>query len=491
MKFQSVAETAAAVVQGIAFFIVGLLILFLAAAAWDNPFQFDVFAGDDVRCFQASEQGLSAYSKVLRRFNKFRPVTALALATATQVAKTDYTSIAAIGLLIKAANGMALFWIVYRLIGLPFGLSACVAVAGILNRFSVSYMHEWAIMEGLGIFTFLMIVAAMLRYGRRPTPSSALILVGLFLVIIHIHERYTLLGAAIACLAVVTFRSSRVSAIVLVAGEALAVALNFAIKAFWLRSPILVGATSKRLEFDALRTVEFLGSGAANLFGINRGPAYLSAEDVAQSPLWVQIVSITTAILSLVIIVLSARAIWRRGPGSARAQQLAILATSTVLIGSLLFSASVTFRQEYRWLYPAFLGFLCVLAYCTTIGPPTSWAPAALALLLLLSISRDFYLSRRYDHLAAYRAYKTANDLFDVLSRVPDIRRKEAVVIYGEPPPSAKWAFLDQTFAQFYRFPRFTFVGNAEPVAHPNAAVLRYTGGEPVIVSGAELRDAR
>ena len=151
------------------------IVAWLAIEAWFNPLQFIVFAGDDLRTFDAAQKGFIAVSKLMTSVDRFRPVVAFVDSAIAGWTRCDFREVASIGLAIHAANAMIFFFVLYRVIKLPFHLSAGVTVIAILNRFATYlFIQEEAIMEGLGVAALLALLAVSILFIERPTIGRSL-----------------------------------------------------------------------------------------------------------------------------------------------------------------------------------------------------------------------------------------------------------------------------------------------------------------------------
>jgi hypothetical protein len=465
------------------------VVAWLAIEAWFNPLQFIVFAGDDLRTFDAAQKGFVAVSKLMTSFDRFRPVVALADSVIAGWTRCDFREVASIGLAIHAANAMIFFFVLYRVIKLPFHLSAGVTVIAILNRFATYlFIQEQAIMEGLGIATLLALLAVSLLFIERPTIGGSFLLSLLFLLIIHIHERYLVLACPLIFIGICGLSSSRRSGAVLAGGITASALVNLSIKKLWLGTGILMGAGNRKIAFDVSGICSFVWHGALNLIGINRGPAYLGLEDFPDSPLWVQIVSIATALLSCFLLAgVIYNVVSRRSSQEAKLD-LSRLVFYLLTTAVLLLSASITVRQEYRWLYPSYLAFLALLGW-GTVKVQRLWGHITLACLVLLSIPRELYLSRRHSQFFAFVTEEIASNLAGTLHHIDGIGARDAVLIRGDVPDES-WVFMDGTFSRFYRLPALEFVSRDAPAEQTDESrvVLNYNNANRSfnIVQGQE-----
>lgn len=435
------------------------IILWLAIGAWFDPLRFQAFAGDDLGAFGTdpispfSSIGSSALSE------KFRPVAASISIVISNWVNHDFHEMALFSWAIHAANGILFFLLLYRTIKLPLSLSVGVTVIVVFNRFATYLsMQDQAIMEGICITGFLLVLISSSSFLERPTIRGALFLTLLFGLIIYTHERYLVLAVPMGLLSAGTFSLNRRASIVLVSGVTAAGLSYLCIKKLLLQAPILVGTGGQSLAFDLPQISSFIWRGALNLVGINRGPAYLSLEDFPDSPWWIQFVSVASAVLCCGLIIGFARATILLPPGKERRASLLRLGFYVLTTAVLVIAASVTYRQEYRWLYPGYFAVLSLLSLCTVqlSGDGKRWARPIFACLLLLSLCRELHLARYQSRFYSFQAHQVASNLLATLREATAGVQPDAILIEGD-IPSKDWIFLDGTFSRFYRIPRLEF----------------------------------
>jgi hypothetical protein len=467
------------------------MILYLAICAWYDVFQFAVFAGDDLRSFPAAQQGFTGFNEVMISVYKFRPVTALFFGAVAHLTKCDFRAVASVSLMLHAANGLLFFYILYRQIRLPLLISIAMTAIAIFNRFcTYLFMQDSALTVGLAIALFLLILIIAWPFFERPTVGRALCLVILYAAIIHTYEPYLALGLPLVLLGVCTFRSNPVAASIVAIGAIAAALLNFSIKRFFLGTPFFIGTETRPIAFDISQILLFVWRGALNLVGINSGPAYLSLEDFPDSPLWMRVISVAAAVLSIALVlgaVASIMASERRQKTRSALFRLAVYASA---IAGLLLSASITFRQMYMWLYPAYLGFLVFLGFSVQKSETRHRGfQLGLTCLVLLSIARELYLSRRHSQFFAFSTEEIANNLASTLHHIDGIGARDAVLIRGDVPVES-WVFMDGTFSRFYHLPALEFMSRDAPAEQTDESrvVLNYTDADRSfhIVQGKE-----
>lgn len=457
----------------IVLFVLGAVISYLAIAGWFRPFQFTVFAGDDLRLADFVQRDPAA---LWRPEVKFRPVNSFVTTGLVQASNFEYRRLAGFTVAIHTANALLFFLLLYRALRLPVVFAFGLTVVAMLNRFTTYlYMQEQAIMEGTAIFILLSLFWASLRYAEAPGRWQAAFLAGLFALLVHTHERYLVLALPLGLLGFFSWRQAPGAALILSGGSAAAVALNVGIKTFLLRTPVLIGTTTQPIAFDFGQIGHFFLAGLATIFGINKGPSHLAIADFLESPLWLQALSVLLVIASCLLLA-SAFA-----TGKMR-QRLGWLLFGLASMLALVLAASVTFRQEYRWVYPAFLVLLILFAR----GLPRSGGRARaagwlLAFLILGGLGRECYLAQHYPRFYAYHAYEIANDFHRVVAADRQLAARQRIIV-REPVPVYSWIFIDQTFARFYKLPPIDFEGEAVDIE---------AGAPPPLLLGFRSKERR
>lgn len=444
-------------------YLVGAILLWMALAAWFNPLQFRFFAGDDLHTFSrtiASDAPPIRSAAIVSE--KFRPVALSTIFFVTKWTGGDFRAVASVGLALHAANAMLFFLLLHRVLRVPLVISLGLTLVAAFNRFATYLlMQDEALMEGIGIALFLLLLIAALSFLERPRLGAALWATLLFALVVYTHERYLVLAAPLVGLAVIRLRGERFSSLVLGGGVILAAASYFVVKRFMFNAPVLVGTGGHALAFDPWQIVGFFTAGVLNVVGINFGPAYLSLEHFPDSPFWVQALSVLAALLSIGLLAGAVVFGIRRRTGIDRVIALARIAFLLLSAAGLLLAASVTVRQEFRWLYPGFLAFVILLASEASRRRPI--VRVLLVWLALASICRELYLWQRLPRFFAFEAYQIANNLASTLERIEGGTHSDQILIRGLVPHS-EWIFEGDTFSRLYRLPTLKFEAANAPL---------------------------
>lgn len=436
------------------------IILWLAIESWYNPLQFRAFAGDDLGTFSTAKASSSpAIQSSAFLYHKFRPLATSIIFVIAKWTDCDFRKIASVGLAIHTLNAILFFLLLYRAIKLPLALSVGVTVIAIFNRFGTYLlMQDQAIMEGVSVTVFLLLLFGSAAFVERPILRRALYITFLFAAIIYIHERYLVLALPLVLLGVGKLKANPRSSVIL-GGGIIAAALSYVgLKKFWFGAPLLVGTETRPIEFGIPQIASYVWRGALNFLGINRGPAYLSLEDFPDSPFWIQFVSICAAVLSCCLIIIIVRTAFSRAAGKEKNDAFLRLGFYLLTTAVLLLAASITFRQEYRWLYTPYLAFLSFLCFgAVQLGLDRArWVRLVLACLLAFSLVREVYLVRRQPQFYSFLSYQIATNLITTLEDMPKSLRPDAILLRGD-IPSKDWIFLDGAFSRLYNLPPLEF----------------------------------
>jgi hypothetical protein len=390
-----------------------------------------------------------------------------------------------LGVGLHTINILLFLSLLRKVLKVSLGIALALTAIAAFNRFTAYLVtSELAIMEGAAITCYLLFLWALLRLIATAQVKWALGVGLSFLIILHVHERYMVLAGACLIASLLTYRVNRPASL-LTSGCALAaLAFNIAAKKLFIHAPILMGTTTKAIEFNPKVILGFFADGLSNLVGVNRGPSYLSILDYAEAPPWLKVFSLGSALLSLLILSCAAYYAYCSLKAESReAKPGWILLVLICLVFALVLSASITFRQEYRWLYPAHLTFLLLLGLGARLGENlgSPIAPIAVVGLLVLAIPAELNIRAHRDNYYARGAYRIANDLYHFVRSSPDLMGRGEIVVGGDEVPNAGWIFMGDVFAHYYQLPALVFTGpNPDKSSLPvksASIVYRQAGG--------------
>lgn len=361
----------------------------------------------------------------------------------THVFDGDYGGYRAVDLGLQTLNVAVLGYLVWRLTGASRVITVAAMTAAAASRFAAfALLQGYGVMESTALlFVLLTVIAVERAVARRQWRWLAIANLG-FALAEFSHERFILLGPFLVMAALVApirpvRRAARAGWVALPLLVAFA---NYAVKEWALHIRFFTGGGGLSESFSLTQTIRFAGDGLASIAGYNVGPDYLSGRDAASAGATGLLVALAFAIpLGAALLLGFARDLGAGGGGERRlALRRALLAGS--LIVPLLLSASITFRQEYRWLYAPFLVLIAGVSWALGRIRPPALAWGAIALVFGGSLVVDGY----------YHRFIANTYFFASQSRADAVRSQ---VIDAHHPDLATTTFVfvsaDPTFAQF------------------------------------------
>ncbi|WP_044562271.1 glycosyltransferase family 39 protein [Azospirillum sp. B4] len=388
-------------------------ILIAGILFWYLPFSFVPVTGDDIVNLSLFEthQMYSDWRQILfgSPFAKYRPVFGAIFYVFASIFGRDFQSYLLLNVAIQLLTTFLVASIIFY-VSRSRLQAWCAAVCFAFARFA--YYQMWqgigGMLEGLALFmllsSLLLFMMAIQRRSEGQFAAAALVL-GLCT---FTHERYIVCFFP-AILLLATYGDSdflpvrgRLRLIALYAVIAIS---NPLLKTFVAKSQFFVGTGGKFIEFNAPQIIHFFLSAVANTLGINVGDSYLSSEDFVLAPLPIKILSGAICVVTVGVIVLGLiRSMDFRKIGSIFIDKNIAL-VSIVAFFCLAMTASITFRQEYRWIYSPYI-FLIVLIF-SIISKFLPRKPGALISILLVSLSipHDLYYRIRNYHNLYFMAW--------------------------------------------------------------------------------------
>ena len=347
-----------------------MAVLAVLTVAWFAYVPHPVFMGDDLNHIVSAQTGgyASSLGKALTSEEgalKYRPVFAAFLYLETLAFGDSFYSYVCLNILIEFLNACLIALICYRLSRKHLLVALTCSVLFVISRFSYYQVHQMVggALEGTALFLFLLTVLGVVyAYESRKLLALAWPLL-FFFTLIFTHERYTVVGPALAVailLAPTSFKS-RWHRYAMAAIPLLFLTFNYVLKVFILHMPFFQG-TEKELTFDTVPILKFLLSGVFNMLGFNDGPSTFSGLDIADAGITGYILGgvFTVALVTLVAAYVHHRLQTTRRVAASDAWDVLVY---LLLFVALIAAASVATRQEYRWLYAPYTVVICSIAY--------------------------------------------------------------------------------------------------------------------------------
>lgn len=420
----------------------------VAIAAWFASLPRGILMGDDLFTVYNAQHGgflsnpLASLGQVAA--DRYRPILQFLLSIQIGLFGSNFAAYEFVNFLVELASAALVFGIARRL-SLNWIVGVCAALTFAISRFSYYAVQQmFGLMEGLALAFFLLAVydgIASSETGNRFRFLRTLLWFGLA---IYTDERFVVLLPFVLLsgwLFFDKFESTRKDrwAFALIACAILL--SNVALKTFAFHTRFLQGSGAQPITFDPGSIAGFLWSGFLNTIGFNAGPSYLSSLDLSEAAPWGFILGLLLATLVAVAVVSyfmlnRAKLSWREP----------VLALSAYV--PLLLSASITFRQEFRWMYAAFATLVIILAAIAgrlriRVGVINAFA-VAFAVISLFSTSyyRNFisnvYFERSLAVADAVRSIELAHPAADTL-----------IVTHGD-ATLEDWVFSNPMFFEEY-----------------------------------------
>lgn len=456
-KIATVAETNS--LAAFAFF-------FVVALGWFFTLPHGIVMGDDLNLiYSAQHSGLNPISSLwVEGASKYRPVSNFLFAVSALLFGHTFRAYVLLNVVVEAASATVLASIAWRLSGRKVWVAACAGLAFIIARFSYYAVDQvTGLFEGVALLLALLIVFDVIAAYRLNDLGRARRTLLWFALAIFDDERFIVLAPFIVLAALLHpgARERRRGAALISGGTVAIAGLNYAIKAFVFRTNFFTGTGGADLKPDQSGIARYFIDGLLNVLGFNVGPAYLSGADVSQVGPVGYLLGWVTAIVVVTVLSLWA---WRRARDG-----VGLLVRDIVLGGAifvpLLLSASVAFRQEFRWLYAAYAVALLGLAAAAGAyrDRPRVVGVVAGGLLCVTAISSLVYRSYLGNVFFMY-SMKIAQTVKSTMDAHPG---KPAIIITNGDPSIQGWIFLDHRFFDEYGFERvpLAFVPSAAGVA--------------------------
>ena len=401
--------------------LAGGLVL-IAIVVWFLSLPRGIMMGDDLLAVYSAQHG-GFLSDPLRALgqegaNRYRPILQLILALVIPIFGSNFLAYELLNLAVEILNAWLVFLIASRLSKNEI-VAICATLIFAISRFSYySVQQMFGLMEGLAIVFLLLIVYDALVASQAHDDHRFNRLILWFGLLLFTDERFLAIFPFVLLCGFFYFRDysridwRRFRAFAL-AAVAL-VAVNIAAKVLIFHSLFLQGAADQPIGFAPGPIARQLWSGLLNTVGFNVGPDYLSARDVSEVGLWGYALGLlTVALIAVVVAAYAWKARATQDPNTLRNVFLA-----AILYFPLLLSASITFRQEFRWLYAPFTVLLISLAGMAGALRANQRAVNAVALALAaVSLYSTAYYRSFLSNVYFERSQIVANEVLDATAR--------------------------------------------------------------------------
>ncbi len=419
-----------------------LLVSTILVIVWFSPFNYHVFVGDDldwIKMYHLKMPSIGFWNYIFTLGNtsgKFRPIPTALILMATKVCQDSYDCFVGIDYFMITANVLLASIIAYILTSKWMPAVFISSVVIILSRFSYyAALQVLGIMENLAMTFVLLLALCFVRFARSTNVKWMTLTIILFLLILLTHERFVVLIVPVTFSLFIKRKELRTSQFVFL-GLALILATS---GYFWLREYVsharfLTGAGSSSIidTFNVSQAAFYMIKGTMNLIGFNAGPDYLSGKFFLSAGAGGVIVGLFLSGIVGTLFYLFLKQ--RRNKKSDI--ELGMVMVLTLMIGGMILASSITFRQEYRWLYTPFAVF--VLLVCYFLSKLESFRTKyVMAMLVAISfVSVDVFYRPHMHNLYLINSAQMANsikrEIVDKHSRTELIQKKIFLVIEND-----------------------------------------------------------
>jgi hypothetical protein len=416
--------------------LLALAVLAVVAGLWFRGFSFHTWMGDDLYAWAYYEAKPSFDDLFLTASGgKYRPFATALHWVLFQAFPDDFAAWTYSNAGLELLTAFLVFWLVLRVARRDLLIAFAAGLLFITSRFSYYNVFQvMGTMEALGMLLLVLVLHVSVTYVRRDARWPGFALIGLFLAISLTHERYLALFPFLVLLVILKGRSSWRARALELALLCLPPVLNVVLKRYVFATSVMMGTGGQELGVDPIGILRYLTKGGANLVWVNWGPDYLSGITMSETGGLARLVVAVIVLTIVACAVASVLRIVRSTDTSERRDEVKYFVLWLVLTGSLLLVASITIRQEYRWLYAPWAVCLVYFFYQYARLPwRRSVSVAVLVFLCVCIVGMDSY----------YRRYQ-GNVFFFYGERIADSGRLATVGRYGD-EMAGKTVYLEKS----------------------------------------------
>ena len=329
-----------------------------------SPYNFETLTGDDIILLGWSNQSNGYMSTFWPSFTdhtlgKWRPVPQVILSPLLDFFGGDFWKYQFVNEALLAVCGLLLALLVTNLTGGKFLLGVSAGSFLILARFNLYHVLQvLGLMESIAIAFMLALLICLERFARTKSVKFLYLSNVFFLLVIHTHERFFfLLPLVLFCTFIYSSGLTPSKRCVMIALPLLSIVGNYLVKTQIFNMTFLTGGGGTEINSSTTDIPSFTWRALLNIFGYNSGPDYLSGKNAHQLGHSAIYVALIWAIPLILLILL---AVTKHLRTAGFRNSLTNTTIAILLLAPLLLSASITFRQEYRWLLAPYIGLIII-----------------------------------------------------------------------------------------------------------------------------------
>ena len=419
-------------------------------------YNFKTLAGDDIILLGGSNQKNGFVSTFWPSFTdhaqgKWRPVLQVILSPLLDFFGGDFWKYQLLNEALLAVCGLLIAVLVTNLTGGKFLLGISAGSFIIFARFNLYHILQvFGLMESMAIIFMLFSLIALEKYARLRIAKFLYFANFFFFLAIHTHERFLfLVPLVIFCTFIYSAGERLIKRVLLMVLPILIVVENYLVKTQVFHMTFLTGGGLTEMNSTTMDTSTFSWRALLNVFGYNSGPDYLSGRNA-------HLLGDTAVYLALVwsipVLALVSFA-WIKTFRVAGAREgLTKSFVAVLLIAPLVLSASITFRQEYRWLLAPYIALIIIAHVSVAILATSRRAQMVLCALLVVTGSMvGLYYSRYAESTYFFSTQYLGDSINDrIFVQYRDQISSTTFVIIDYDASVFDWAVGDQFYFQEY-----------------------------------------
>ncbi|MEC0227950.1 hypothetical protein [Paenibacillus alba] len=419
------------------------VILFIINLLWFLKFKFHTLMGDDLYTWNVVhnyKEGFLQYTLFETLFGKYRPIYNLIQYFVITTFDMEYRLYFFLNILVNFVAVLIMYRLLLMLTKNAI-ISFLFSVIFITCRFSYyNILQVYGLMEAVALILFLLMLFISILFYKNSSKINIFLILLIETLMVFTHERYIVVVPFLLILFFLTLsKPKRIYTVI----PLVPVILNFAIKKIVVNTSFLEGTGGASISFDIAKISIFLICGLLNMVGINVGAPYLNGINFTQESTITQILSVIILLINLLLLVF----LIKQSKGSLEnKKKLIVVGIALILILSLLLAASITIRQEYRWLFAPYAVFLLVTAFVfQQLKIVQSIKYVLIVLLCVIVFRNDMYYKLYLDRVYFIDALKIADSTYDATIKKYGSNIKNSK-IYIEKDPSLVWTLQNDLF---------------------------------------------
>ena len=434
------------------FFFIYLSLIHLRFAS----FGFRTLAGDDIILLGMSNTkggSLSTFwpSVFDHTFSKWRPVTQLILSPMLDLFSGSFWKYQLTNEVLLASCALAIAYLCCCLADGNYVIGCVAGLFIITTRFNLFHVLQvFGLMESLAILFMLLMLIVLFKFATTKNFVFLWLANLFFFLEIHTHERFIfLLPILLTCSFTFTNGISLGRRVFILLTPIFIVLENFIVKTLFFDMNFFIGGGMTSINSETTNVPVFGARAVLNILGFNSGPDYLSGRNANLLGTRAIVVALIFAV-PIVGILFWAAITWLRNFGIKSFTQKTVLILS--LLVPLLLSASITFRQEYRWLLSPYVALIVISMSSVGFVCRTAISRGLVALVLLGgALTVDLYYSRHATNTYFFSTQGVADSINDrIFRQYKNLVDSSTFVIITQESSTFNWAVGSGLYYQQY-----------------------------------------